>query len=661
MSSKESLFAQLEQSPGDWVARIALIELAVRAGDIREAKRLVRASPSDVPTPTEIQVRLHTLLTRGIEALEAPPQRSAKDPVPVPPEAPSPPEPPESKTEAKVPERVSDDSPPRIGGGPDDGPKTDSDADATPPAARESTPPSTSALADAAASGGLGALVEAEPVAAPESRARRREEKVGSRLAAARGRRGSPKLERPSGREKWRDYDGGLVLADLDPPEFHERPSHSRERASSVSFALLAHIAILLLLSLVAVQVHRPDPPQLVVSTQHEREAELTTTRITRPNPEVKPSAAAAQALDVISALSASATFEVPEVEQASEVFVASALPGMASVGTGVSFSAEAVRSSDVNFFGLSGSGRRIVFVIDATPEMLVDEKGGMSAYDKVKEEIGAMLANLNRGTEFNLLLYQGKELVAFREEPVPGLPSNLRMAIEWLEPLNRDYDSLGLRGRFGRSLEVSDRDDLPIAAGDLAHYAKAVHKALEWQASAVFCITVGYRSMTRAPTPEMLERIARMPRSEPGAVDAREQRTWEAAVEKTRAWLEKENAARRERGLDPKVVVNFNQLVREVTGATPPSRAPAPAGPEMPRMPPVTPEDVEQQVRLLVKERYKAEGLEEPSVHIVLFLGTKEEIAAGDEDHFKSLTRKNRGKLKVLRGLSALRNVTGP
>ena len=77
--------------------------------------------------------------------------------------------------------------------------------------------------------------------------------------------------------------------------------------------------------------------------------------------------------------------------------------------------------------------------------------------------------------------------------------------------------------------------------------------------------------------------------------------------------------------------------------------------------MPAVTPEDIEEQVAMLVKERFKAEGLDTPSVHMVLFLGEDEELADAGEDHFKNLTRKNRGKLKILRGLAALQNVTRP
>ncbi len=616
MSETEELLERLELTPGDWPTRLALVEIALRKGDTAFAKRLVRASPSDEPTPPEVQVRLHALLTKGVEPLPAPPAPPESHfPSPVPPEETPPAAPPPP---AEEPTPVAKEEP-------------------------VSTPPRTEF------EGGLSALIESDLPGTPRT-------DVPKKRATPRP---APRPDPAAVKAKWDNYEGGLELVALEPTDFIEAPSTAPERFSAVSMAIMLHVVALLLVGLVVVQTPRPKPPQLVVSVVHEREADLTTTRLTKPNVEIKPSAAAAQSVDVISSVGSS-TFSVPDVETSEDLIVSSMLPGIAPLGNGMSFSSKAVDASDVNFFGLSGSGKRIVFVIDATAEMLVDEKGGMTAYDKVKTEVGVMLASLNRGTEFNLLLYEGDQLVAFRDAPVPGLPSNIRLAIEWLDPLNRRYESLGLGNDFGPGLEVSEVEDYPIAAGDLAHYPKAIQKAMEWQAGAIFCVVSGYRGMGRAPTPEMIAK-----RPPPSAVDSvdsvdsGEQKTWQDAIAKTRAWLEKENAARQEKGLSPKVVVNFNQLVREITGATPPARRNAPAAATAPGMPSVTPEEIELQIAKLVNDRYKADGMEEPSLHLVLFLGEDEEIGA-DEDHFKNLTRKNRGKLKILRGLAALQNVTG-
>lgn len=58
------LYAELERAPEDWSVRLRLIEAAVGAGDLPEAKRLVRTSPeSDAHLPAELQDRIHSLLT----------------------------------------------------------------------------------------------------------------------------------------------------------------------------------------------------------------------------------------------------------------------------------------------------------------------------------------------------------------------------------------------------------------------------------------------------------------------------------------------------------------------------------------------------------------------------------------------------------------------
>lgn len=626
MKELDSLLAGLKASPDDWNIRIEAIEFLVRAGDKEGARRLVREDTSDRVNSHEIQWRLHTALTKGL-----PPLSDEKI---------------ENDSAASFDElAVNGDRETELG----EAAKAEAHRDfETSP--RPEPEPAPGRKEAETPGGGAGALFEeAGPVSGMSSP---RTKTVNE----------TPKIRWEAAAERWRNYDGGLNLVEGGRDLLPERDSLAPERVSSIGVAALVHVVLFFLIGLAVIEIPQEKPPQIVVSVVHERPLDIVTPKMVRPSLEVSPSAAAASAINVITSIDDS-SFSVPDLDNSTSAFVNAMLPGIQPLGQGKSFSTDATKSSDVNFFGISGSGNKMVFVIDATREMLVDEKGGMTAFDNVKDEVGVMLTTLNRNTHFNILLYEGKRLIPFRDELVPGLPSNVRLALEWLAPLNTDYDQLGLPRAFGASLSVSDHEKLELQAVDVAHYTKAIQKAMEWGAASIFCITSGYREMRRSLTPEMRKELMENPPTPgtPGKIDAGEAKRWNDAVAKTRAWLNEENAARREKGISPKVVVNFNQLVQSRTGATPPRRrggTPASGG-AMPNLPPVTAGDIEEHIKTLVKVKYEEAGLDEPGVHMVVFLGEDERIDNA-EDHFRRLTRQNAGKLKILRGLSSLNDVTG-
>ena len=614
MKTLDSLLAGLKASPDDWNLRIEAIEFLVRAGDKEGAKQLVREDTSDQPNSYEIQLRLHTALTRGV---------------------PSPPDEADEGVEGERSEANVDSR----------------EQEAEKGDVRESEPqadsePETETESEIAPRGGLGALMEEDGPKVDLSI---------SKVDAA-----APKIRWEAARERWRNYEGGLNLVEGGRDLLPERDSLAPERISSIGIAAMIHVVLFFVIGLAVIDLPRAKPPQIVVSVVHERPLDIITPKMVRPSMEVTPSAAAASAINVITSIDES-SFSVPDLDNSTSAIVNAMLPGIQPVGQGKSFSTDATKASDVNFFGISGSGNKIVFVIDATRQMLVDEKGGMTAFDNVKDEVGVMLTTLNRNTHFNILLYEGKRLIPFRENLVPGLPSNVRLALEWLAPLNTDYGQLGLPREFGESLSVSDHEKLELQAADVAHYTKAIQKAMEWGAASIFCIASGYGEMRRSLTPEMRKELMENPPTPgtPGTIDAGEAKRWKEAVAKTRAWLEQENAARIAKGMSPKVVVSFNQLVRSRTGATPPRRrGGTPASGDMPNLPPVTAKDIEEHIETLVKVKYEEAGLDEPSVHMVVFLGEDERIENA-EDHFRRLTRQNGGNLKILRGLSSLTDVT--
>ena len=654
----------LYENPEAWPVRMALIEEMVRDGDIARAKALVRESPDDSPMPPEYPKRIHALMTDGVRGLESLPPlvgflpRSDLKEKPV-----------EKENREIDPSRGISASPESTSGNalaeldPDrpDPAKGDFEKEIRPVPA--SSPHQHSeplfefekrtgevsgdgelVIEGPSLKGGLGALVESRPI-------RRRK---GPKPPA-------PGIDRKLASIRWENYAGKLHLTGGELPDAVGKKSQLPDRFSAFSIAVIFHLLSALFVSFVVFSVPRPRPPQLIATIPDKNEADdLVVHRLTKPA-EIEPSAAAMQAVNVTTSISVS-EFSLPDVEDTTTLDVTAMIDGIAESGAGMSISRDFHQQSDVNFFGISSGGKKIVFVIDATPKMLVDEKGGMFAYDKVKSEIASMLVSLNRGTKFNILLYEGKRVIAFRDELVPGLPSNLRLAVEWLDPLNRDYENLGLMRGFGEPIEVSDYENFPIRAMDVAHYTKCIQKAMEWQAAAIFCISSGYEQMRRSPTEEMRKKMMEenLRPGTPGQVDPAEREAWNQAVAKTREWLRKENEARRERG-SPQ---GGPQL--QPTGPGCHRGNPAPGEGRNPRqrssvqpLPPVNFDDIDVHLRKLVIEHYKQHKKDMPSVHMVIFLGEDEDFRDQDKEHFSRIVRRNNGKLKMLRGLAELQDVT--
>ncbi len=607
MFTLDQQMRELEKNPGNWDLRLDLIEQLAAGEDLERARKLVRDSP-DGPVPYPVQRRLWAALSGKSEVKVLNPGDAGAKPQLV--------------AKARV---VKPFKPEPYRGKKDREP-------AKPEPHRLSKPK--------AAKNDAGPLKIA--------RNRRREEKPAAGL-------------------KVEAVDSAATLP-------RRRPRTSGGKLSALTSALVLHLGLVVLFTLVVINVPVNRAPHITVMPAPPGEKEEVMRKTIIKKTEISTPAAPSMAATKVITVNAASAIKAPEVKQDSQQLDVNVLDTAVGASLGFSFDGEGVESA-VSFFGIEGGGRRIAFLVDANPAMLIDEKGGMFAYDKVKAEIGAMLGGLNRGTAFNIIVFQGKRLSMFRSEPVRALPSNVYRATKWLDPLNRSYEALGLQEDY--TVEGVKPGAEPIDHQDIAYYSKAIQAALEQDVNAIFCISNGWGGMNRRLTAEDEAKWAEaraQHREEVAKLDIKvtydpaEVAAWRKAQERAREWLRQENEARREKGLAPKVVLNFGDLVRKVTpGARPPrgtrSQDPPP-GPSMAdldieRPMPYTPEDVEKHIGNVVKALYGTFKADRPKIHLVLFLGEEEDIGQYEE-HFVRLTRRNQGQLKILRGLAALENVTG-
>ncbi len=427
---------------------------------------------------------------------------------------------------------------------------------------------------------------------------------------------------------------------DMEAIRAQDKESDAAQKASALTVAVLVHVGIALLLGLVVMSMPPPNPPQIVATAFSEEDVDDVEEVKMQKISKATAASAASKPTFAISSM-ASSPIAIPEFDETQSVDVTLGVTAQ-NVGMDMSFDDGKGDTSEVRFFGIRASGNRVIFIIDASRFMLTDEKGGIPAYNKVKDEIAQMLSGLNRQTAFNLMIYDAKKLATFQDELVAATPSNVRQAIEWFDPINKKFETIGLQKGYTSQPVQSGIEPIPV--NDLAYYIKASQRALEMDVSTIFVLSDGWGWHRK--TMEKREYEKWMKKRKWGE---KEEVAWRASITKAQAWLKQENANRLKKGIPRKVVVSLSGIISKIDPTV--RHKPTPT---------YTMEDVEDQLKNAVSMYYRAKNKPRPRFNMVWFVGEDEKPSATVEAHLKQQTKRNRGKLKVLKGMAGLTNVTG-
>ena len=315
---------------------------------------------------------------------------------------------------------------------------------------------------------------------------------------------------------------------------------------------------------------------------------------------------------------------------------------------------------SKVDFFGTKSKGEKIIFILDASRQMMEDAKGGYTTYRYAKEEIHKLIDGMPSATLFNVMAYSGRNIDLFRPKVVPATPENRDALKKWLEPINSNPHDVGrVAGEYRPSV------DYDSYLGSAVHqWLLAVQAAMELNANTIFvlCGAVGQYTAPRSgggssggtvepPDPEEMAEY----RQELAEIQA-----------KAKAVFEKENKARAEKGLPPKIVYNWNRYITEelrlrlpdrprgtVTGG---SGISSPAERNKKRL-----ELVQDHIDAVRSVQYVAKNLRDPTLNFV-YLIARDARRFAEYDDIMTLRRvadEYRGEVEMLRGAKTMHNLT--
>jgi|UniRef100_UPI00378427B5 hypothetical protein len=413
-------------------------------------------------------------------------------------------------------------------------------------------------------------------------------------------------------------------------------------RIAAAAAAILVHAALFLLLGVLVIVLPEPPSAEITATAVTEQEQEKPETKkivVPQPTP-----ATAAVARPTTSAMTAAGVSEVslPDFDFKAPT---EAVAEVATTDLGSSFSVafQPKGTVQVNFFGIKSKGRRIAFLIEAERYMLTDPKGGIPAYEIVKQEIASMIGKFDVSTAYNVLMFDHFHLSAFSEKLVPATTSNIEKVRDWLYPVNREFEKIGLAAINYPALKAAQEIE-PIRSRLLQGYMLAIQYALESDVDTVFIITSGWRHMARYETKEELaEYLKDMRWTE------KNEKEWVAAVGKAQTWLKEENDKRKAKGIPQRVIRSIHEVVNELNINV--RHKPGPN---------IEAEEREKQVINAIRAIYSSQNKTKPQINFVLFVG-KDEKTVPMQAHFEEIASRARGgKVRILQGMAALKNVTG-
>lgn len=320
--------------------------------------------------------------------------------------------------------------------------------------------------------------------------------------------------------------------------------------------------------------------------------------------------------------------------------------------------------SSRVNVFGIKAQAERILFVIDTSTDMLADEKGGITSYSIIKDEITTLIGKLSAGTLFNVMLQDRFTTLLFKPRLVNASTSSHQQLVRWIKPINSNARYAGLdnvmdaaKPTLSKLKEDPIHDNLSLnwKGNETAFITQYV---LEQGIDTVFFITCthgGFSTVMRKPTGKEAERWEQTVNSPDYQAQLRKH---EAEIPEMRNRIQQKlrsvNAERRGKGQPPLVLDSRWGLESQSKQLGLKWKTEHPGyGPRYE----INPKDIEAYYNRLNEEIYGQFNRPNPSINIILYLAEDEVFSKEDEKKIRDFVRFFDGKHRIVRGEKGIKS----
>jgi hypothetical protein len=203
----------------------------------------------------------------------------------------------------------------------------------------------------------------------------------------------------------------------------------------------------------------------------------------------------------------------------------------------------------EINIFGLKSRGEKVFLVLDCGPGMMADARGGIPAYNLIKNELLTIVDHLPPTTLFNLAVYSKGGTYVLFPKMHSATPDHVAKARAWLGPLNQFKPGMGNAEYGPKTLGpggTATKENLAMPPlKNSSYWLRPALMAMQQQADAIYVLTESWGALNYV-----------METFQTGASwDEDDKADWQEAVVKARQMFDEENRQRRAKGLPPKVL----------------------------------------------------------------------------------------------------------
>jgi len=315
-----------------------------------------------------------------------------------------------------------------------------------------------------------------------------------------------------------------------------------------------------------------------------------------------------------------------------------------------------------INFFGIKSKGEKVIFVVEAEREMVQDSRGGYYTYQYAKDRLSDMISNLRSATLFNVMFFTMGDTVMFSSKLIPATEANKAAVVEWYARVNDSPQVVGKISNMSHKYAAGFDYDSDVRR-DASGWIKAVQAALEQRADNIFilCSDWGTHWICKENKKKMFD------------VDLGNEQEWltsqgwppervavykkkRAAVsEMAKEALDKENAARKQEGLPPRIVAKseWKHYMRNDLKLKLPIDPP-----RRPIRRSYVPEEIIEHFNAVYTYHYKSQKSGRPKINMVKLIASDDSSTGDSSLGLKKVAKEFKGQFELLSGAKTMEDL---